>query len=431
MRGILNLAGRFIIPIIIVACLFAVLNQKWGKNHWKYTIISDGKGYYAYLPAVFIHGDLNLAFHDSIEKKYYDDHTKYEYRVPIHGVIINKYFAGVSVMQMPFFLIAHTITNITDGDADGYSKWYPRLMSLGALFWLAVGLIYLRKFLRLHKFRDELIALILFIFVFGTNLFYYTVTEPMMSHLYSFALVSVFLYYGKRWIETKSLRDANLTLLTLGMIVLVRPVNLLAALWLIYEADGIGNLIRLKTDYLRNGIKVVLGIVLFIFPPFVQMLIWKIQTGHWYVNSYLDEGFHFTEPHMIDFLFSYKKGMFVYLPITLVALFGLIHLYRKDIKRFATAFLFLFITIYILSSWWMWYYGGSFGTRVIIEYYPIFALLLATLISNSGKLKPYLITLSLILVLFCQFQTYQYRYELIHWSEMTAERYWSVFGKLP
>jgi hypothetical protein len=258
MRGFFNLAGRFIIPIIIGACLLAVLNQKWGKNQWRYTIISDGKGYYAYMPAVFIYGDLNLGFKDSIEAKYYDAHTTYEYRVPIHGVIINKYFAGVSVMQTPFFLIAHSITKTTDGEADGYSKWYPRLMNLGALFWLAAGLIYLRKFLRLHKFRDELIAMILFIFVFGTNLFYYAVTEPMMSHLYSFALVSVFLYYGKRWIETKSFRDANLTLLTLGMIVLVRPVNLLAALWLIYEADGIGNLIRLKTDYLRNGIKVML-----------------------------------------------------------------------------------------------------------------------------------------------------------------------------
>lgn len=431
MRLFLSLLSRFTIPIIIGFCLLAVLNQKWSKNQWKYTIISDGKGYYAYLPAVFIYGDLNLSFHDSIEKKYYDDHTKYEYRVPIHGVIINKYFAGVSVMQMPFFLIAHGITKISGGESDGYSMWYPRMMNIGALFWLAAGLIFLRRFLKLHKFKDELIAFTLFAFVFGTNLFYYTITEPMMSHLYSFALVSMFLYFGKQWVDKKEVRYANICALLLGMIILVRPVNALIGFWLIFEADGIGNLLRLKTEYLKSGYRALIGILLLILPVFIQLLIWKLQTGHWYVNSYLDEGFHFTEPHMINFLFSYKKGLFVYLPLTLLSLFGLIFFYKNDIKRFATAFVFLFSVIYILSSWWMWYYGGSFGTRVIIEYLPVFALLYVTLINNSGKLKPYLIGLTVLLILFCQFQTYQYRYELIHWSDMTAERYWSVFGKLP
>ena len=31
------------------------------------------------------------------------------------------------------------------------------------------------------------------------------------------------------------------------------------------------------------------------------------------------------------------------------------------------------------------------------------------------------------LIILCQIQTYQYRYTLIHWSDMTREKYWDVF----
>lgn len=66
-------------------------NLHSGKDNWKGIIESDGKGYYAYLPAIFIYNDLNFGFFDKIEKeKYYDEFRYYDYRSGANGKIINK-----------------------------------------------------------------------------------------------------------------------------------------------------------------------------------------------------------------------------------------------------------------------------------------------------------------------------------------------------
>lgn len=424
---------RFALPIIVLISFWASSNLRWSEQGRKYTIISDGKGYYGYLPAIFIYHDLNFRFFDSIEAKYYDEHVKYDYRQNIDGNMIDKYFAGVAVMQMPFFLAGHVTTLMSDQPSDGYSKWYVIWTCIGGIFWLTFGLFYLRKFLKLHGASDGQAAFILFVIYFGTNLFYYAIVEPAMSHVYSFALVSAFLYYGKKWIDTGNASSAFKCAVALGMIALVRPVNVLIVLWLMFEAGGIFRLWERMRELFSCVKYVLLSVAAVFIPMVIQLLIWKMQTGSWFVNSYGDEAFHFTQPHVLDFLFSYKKGMFVYVPLTFIALLGVVPMWKKDSGKALLAILFFVIVFYVLSSWWMWYYGGSFGTRVIVEYLPVFALMLWWLL-NGIKLRAVrisLISLIIALTLFCQFQTIQYRYHLIHWSEMTKEKYWDVFLKVP
>ena len=433
MRSVQHFLSRFCIPLIVLLTLWTTSNLKWSEQGRRYTIISDGKGYYGYLPAVFIYHDLSFSFFDTIEKQYYDEHTKYDYRAGEPGKPIDKYFCGVAVMQLPFFLAGHLVSLMSDQPADGYSKWYVIFIGIGAIFWLTIGLMYLRKFLHAHVAKEEQSAFILYVIFFGTNLFYYSIVEPCMSHLYSFSLVCMFLHYGKKWLETNNKSHAVKAAFIFGMIALVRPVNILIGFWLIYEAGGVMKLWKAKLNLMRSLPHVILSSIGILLPFFIQMIIWKIQTGSFFYNSYGEEAFHFTQPHMIDFLFSYKKGLFVYLPITLIALLGIGSLWKRDSGKALFIFVYLFAVIYILSCWWMWYYGGSFGTRVIIEYLPIFGLLLYFLLSNIKvrAVKMTVISLIVILTLFCQFQTWQYRYLIIHWSEMTSDKYWDAFGRIP
>ncbi len=425
--------SKLCIPLILLLCVWTSSNLKWSENGRRSVVISDGKGYYGYLPAVFVYHDLNFTWFDTIESKYYDENTFYDYRSGANGQTIDKYFCGVAVMQLPFFLAGHAVTLMSDQPADGFSKWYMIFTCLGAIFWLGIGLLYLRKFLTLHGANEGHSAFLLYVICFGTNLFYYTIIEPCMSHLYSFSLVCMFLYFGKKWIDGNDKTAALKAALAFGMIALVRPVNILIAIWLVYESGGLLPIWKRKLELLKSTKHLVLSAVFVLAPFFIQMIIWKIQTGNWFVNSYGEEAFHFTQPHVIDFLFSYKKGMFVYLPITLIALFGLIPLWKKESGKALIAFAFLAIVIYILSCWWMWYYGGSFGTRVIVEFLPVFALLLYHLLKGIKlqAVKIGVISLVVVLTLFCQFQTWQYRYYIIHWSEMTSEKYWDVFGTFP
>jgi hypothetical protein len=83
----------------------------------------------------------------------------------------------------------------------------------------------------------------------------------------------------------------------------------------------------------------------------------------------------------------------------------------------------------VLSSWWNWWYGGSFSGRVFVEYLPILVLPLAIFLGQVRNwwAKSLMVIALVIVVGLCQFQTYQYRYFIIHWENMTKEKYWEVF----
>ena len=79
----------------------------------------------------------------------------------------------------------------------------------------------------------------------------------------------------------------------------------------------------------------------------------------------------------------------------------------------------------------MWYYGGSFSSRVYVDYLAVFAIPLALLIQNSTKkFKTAWIVVIGALIVLCQIQSYQYRYYIIHYTDMTKTLYWDNFLKL-
>lgn len=275
-------------------------------------------------------------------------------------------------------------------------------------------------------------VIVLIVSVFATNLFYYSVVEPGMSHVYSFAMISAFLYYGQQYFIKPSNRLFMFMSIVLGTIILIRPVNILIVLSLPFIAIKFSLFKAGVVDVFRNRIATFFSIFLFLIILFIQLLIYKISTGHYFVYSYQEEGFHFLAPHIFDVLFSYKKGLFVYTPVFLFSLFGLVSLYKKSKYLFFSILIFLFTITYVLSSWWMWYYGGSFSSRVYVEYIPLFMILLGISLNNIKSLRTRVFYLFLLgfLVVMCQIQTYQYRYFDIHWVDMNKEKYWDVFMRI-
>ena len=61
------------------------------------------------------------------------------------------------------------------------------------LFYLIFGLFFLRKTLLLF-FSEFIASIVLVVLVVGTNLLYYSSSEPCMSHAYSFSLISIFIF---------------------------------------------------------------------------------------------------------------------------------------------------------------------------------------------------------------------------------------------
>jgi hypothetical protein len=425
----LNNIVLFLIASILLLC---ASNIQWSKNNWSAIIEADGKGYYAYLPATFIYNDLNFTFFDSIEKKYPNPRLYYDYRVGEKGREVNKYFAGTAIAMFPFFMSAHVTSMMTGFDADGYSKLYPIMINVAAIFYLILGLFYLKKILLHYNASNKQSAFIIVAITFATNLFYYAVCEPAMSHVYSFGFVTMFIHYALRFFAQPSSRIYFILCVLLGLIVLIRPVNGLTLLIIPFLAGNYKTLLS-GIQYLKmNFLNTTVGVLITIIIVFIQFLIYKIQTGNFFVDSYPSESFHFASPHIIDFLLSYKKGLFIYTPIVFISLFGAYYLFKKNKFQLYTLLGFIVVLVYVLSSWWNWWYGGSFATRVFVEYYAVVALLLLfayQALQQRWKRNIYS-AIIVITLLICQVQTYQYRYYVIHWEKMDKEHYWRVFLQL-
>lgn len=423
------------ISLLAIMLIMTVVssNLNWGDDNWKDIVEADGKGYYAYLPAVFIYHDLNFGFFEKIEMgKYYNKNIFYDYRSYSNDKTIDKYYSGTALTMMPFFLIAHALSHFSGNDTDGFSKLYMVFVSVAALFYLLLGLIFLNSSFNFFEIKEWQKSLILFASVFGTNLFYYTVSEPGMSHVYSFAFVSMFFYYSLKYFRTFNKKFVPALAIIAAIIILIRPVNGLIILIWPFAAGSFEQLKKGIVNILKYKKVLIISSFLFIGILSIQFIIYKISTGSFFVYSYTEEGFNFFDPHFIDILFSYRKGLFLYTPIFLLSFTGAIYLWKSHKFLFYSWFAFFIIVTYILSSWWNWYYGGSFSSRVYVEFIPLFMVLLAIALSKTKKksLKISLITAIVLLTLICQIQTYQYRYYQIHWSEMTKEKYWDVFLRI-
>lgn len=425
-KGKIKYYRLIIIGLILTVC---ASNIHWGGERWKDVITSDGKGYYAYLPALFIYKDLSFRFHDTIEKRYYGPNTYSEYRVQAMGKQVNKYTAGVALLQLPFFFSAHIVAMTTGDPMDGYSFPYQIAVNIAGIIYLLVGLYFLERWLWEEGIKRRTLLLSQLGLVFATPLFYYTVCEPAMSHCYSFAVISALCYQFSRFFRKQDSNDWLKVCLLIGMTVLIRPINgltILAAPFLAGTPVAFAQGLR----YLKsNPGKLLAGVVTGLAICALQPLLFYAQTGCWWIYTYGKEHLDLLQPHLSDFLFSYRKGFFLYTPFALLCLAGFIPL-RKRPFRSLTLAAFLLVVVYVLSSWSVWWYGGSFSQRAMIDYLPFFAFLMAVAVDGlSRMLKFGLLTLVFAALLLCQLQTYQYRYYLIHWEKMDKEHYWRVFLK--
>src|ERR1700752_1126682 len=213
------------VAVILTFCLVVIevhlnLARYNTDNVFKWDVV----GYYSYLPATFIDKDLKLSFITPKNEVTYNG-TKYGYVDDRHGNHILKYPMGMSVLLAPFFLIAHFLAEPLGYTQDGFSTIYQLLIEFSGLFYLLFGLLFLRKLL-LQFYSEKITAISLLLILFATNLFYYATVEPVMSHSYSFAVFSGFLFYAYEFHKKLTYKNALIAGFLFGLIVLIRPVNI-------------------------------------------------------------------------------------------------------------------------------------------------------------------------------------------------------------
>lgn len=422
----------YAIGFVMVVIAGMQLNQKnWRSD--KLIIYNDIISYYAYLPATFIYKDITLNF---IDKG--DGDGKYIFwpNITDDGKKVIKMSSGMSMMYAPFFFLGHFYALNSDTyEATGFSVPYRVALIIGSLFWLLIGLVFLRKVL-LRYFEENIAALTILIVVLGTNLLHYSTREPTMSHLYNFSLFAIFLWLTIKWFEKPTVKWSILIGLLTGLITVTRPNNsIIVFIFILY---GVYHLKSFKEKLLLfwrqkwNLLLIAFTATLLLLP---QLFYWKYVTGHWIYYSYGEnEKFFFNNPQIINGLFSYRKGWLVYTPVMTLALAGVFLLRGKLKNLFVPVLIFLLLNIYITFSWWSWWYGGSFGMRPMIDSYSILAIPLAAMTQFFYQqklwIKNFFFAVLLLLALNGFWGNIKYFKGSIHWDSMTKAAYWDSFGRV-
>jgi len=416
--------------IVVLISINSIMDTKLWKT--KQVIQSDVVSYYGYLPATFIYHDYTLQFVD----KYTGPHQFLLYpKVVSNGGRIFITSMGMSFLYAPFFFAADYYAQQSNFDAGGYSEPYQVSVIISTIFFFILGLFFLCKIL-LHFFNPYISALVVLITAIGSNLFYYATFEPGMSHLYSFSLITMFIWFTVKWFQNQKPINTILLGLLIGIISLVRPTNIIVALFFIfYDIKSWNDVINRVRFFLSKINHIILIAVLCFLVWLPQFLYWKSITGSFLFYSYGDENnFFFNNPQIINGLFSYRNGWLVYSPAMIFSVLGIFFLWKtlKELRLALTAIFFVFI--YVIFSWWCWWYGGSFGNRAMIDIYGLLALSMGGFFTyiNSLKFKwinyP-VIFLALFLTIVNIHHINKRRNFSIHYDSMTKEAFWDSYLK--
>jgi hypothetical protein len=357
-----------------------------GHTEWP-PIKLDGEGYYSYLPATVIYKSFDFS---SVEKSRFNE--KFPDWTGIRpnketGRLHNQYPMGVAILISPLFLVAHVIALFSKSfNADGYSLVYQISILAASCFYYLLGTYFLAKYL--SKFFKESIVFLTIVFItFGTSLFHYTTLDSAYSHIYSYCFVSLLLYLTEKFWQEPTVKYSLILGGVIGVLFLIRNYNvLLASFFFLYP---LGNGLKEKVRSNAKLLALVAGTVFItIFP---QLIVWKVNAGSFFVYSYMDQktegaSFNWLSPHIIDIFSSIKAGVFIWSPVLLMGLIGLLFCLRGSLKKVAgLSLLNIGVSTYIMASFWAWHFGEGYGHRGFVDLYPFFAIGVAAFFSQFER----------------------------------------------
>lgn len=417
-----------LILFFVFSLLYAgkLRNVQLEYNRGNHVIHEDAFGYYLILPALFIHRDLEFGFLESMR------HSGYVPPVvnsTENGEQVCKYYSGVALLQLPFFLGAW-ITAPDTGKLSGFEPHFHRFILIASAFYLLWGM-YLLTLILVRSGLPPLVAgLTPFAVLFGTNLYAYATYDPAYSHVYSFFALMLFIYFLTRYREKQVFSNAMLSGLAFGLIAIIRPLNGVAILFVpvILQAPVLRSVFKDKFRNLPGFGFTAAGILS------IQSIIWYLQTGRLYVYPYGDEKLNLLQPRISELIFSFDCGWAIYtpLPFLLLCISLILLVIQGKYRKAAFSFIAAFSILYLLSCWYYLHYGCTVGCRPVTEFYGPLAVLAGSACGPFLKKLSFSIPLAVLVSAFIAHNMLvqkQFFDHIINWCDMDKERYKMVFLK--
>ncbi len=415
----LNKYSLSILAVLLVLASYVLLWKNQPHTPVNF-VVGDAGDYYSYLISIFINHNLE------------NQSATDWYILKAGSGTINVHPIGESILLIPFFFVGYVLAFCMGSPLSGVSAPFQASLSLAAIVYVLVGLYFLKKLLIVNGHSVKTSLLIITLVLFGTNVFNYTIFEAAMSHVYSFALISLFLFFSHQYVANLSTKNLYLSFLTLGIITLVRPNNVLILFSVFFWMKNWEHFkqVALKTFQSKHF---YLAVVLTLSIAAIQNAVWFYQSHQWFHQTYKADGFYWTNPQIFKMLFGFDNGFFIYTPLCFVFLLGFILLYKRQRFAFWSGIIFLSGLVYFFASYWAYTYFDGLGIRVLVDYYALFAIIGAKVtdaILNSKlatvSTSPLIIFLVIVNLVYC----YQNNRSIILRSGMNFEQWKYTFLKI-
>lgn len=413
-----RLIERSLFLFVFVTCLL----NGWaihGSNPYEYLREGgDALGYYQWLPGAIIERDV-----DEMYWGYWLDSGRW----------LSLFTFGVALLQLPFFLLGHMSACWFGYPMDGFSAPYGVWQLVGSACYTGGGLVL--AFRLAKRYAGRVAALLSALTLFGaSNLFYYAVRQPNMSHIYSFFLIGLFVYCTVRLLDSAADRGPRavhgaLFILSGALLVLVRQLNAVLFLVPFFMVLGSpGGVAGFVSTLFRHRAWTIAALAIAILPWALQLAYWHHITGDWLTFTYGKKGEHFEFDKMVPgmVLTSVRNGWWVYSPIMIpVCITLMVHAWRGTAPARAISVVLILVWL-LYSAWWCWWLGGSFGIRAFVDLYALLAIPMAWMFRSLMDRPVFTrMVAATVLVLFIRLNVGFT--ELYHWGWSGLDWTWQRF----
>jgi hypothetical protein len=282
---------------------------------------------------------------------------------------------------------------------DGFSKPYLAAVAYGSAVYgfLAVVLALLgARRLGLNAFAGALAIWL------GTPLLFYMYVAPPFSHAGSAFAVALFTYVWLRVRHDWSTRGLAALGAAAALMTMVREQDAFFAVGAALDF-GLWAVRRPNSQSLKpKAQSLIAAAAAFaaVFAP--QAATYLVLNGHLGPHSSVGRKMNWISPHALEVLFSPEHGFFVWTPLALIALAGLLFLYVAAGTRNSQAALCLIVMallqIYVGGSVESWTVAGAFGQRRFIALTAAMVIGYSALAATSGRARPWLTVVTLLAV---------------------------------
>lgn len=412
--------AQWLLFLFISVCSLYGIWQVHGHDPYEFLRHgNDTLGYYQWLPAYFIDGDMR---------------TMYWAHALGNGVSLSMFTLGVAVLEAPFFLLGHWAAWAFGYTQDGFTAPYGVSMMVGCAMYAGIGSVFTFRLAR--RFSSTLPALLAVLVLFGaTNLFRYCVYEPTMSHLFSWMLITVYAWCGLRILDGPRPLHVFVLVSTGLLVLLIRQTNAFSLLFPLLVVGSWDGLKRFFSHLFQHPWALAAGVLIGLVPWVLQMIYWHSITGDLITFTYgkKEEHFHWDKLALGLVLFSFRNGWLVYSPFFMAVLAMLFRRAWQGVRPARTIVFLTLSCLIVYSAWWCWWLGSGFGHRGFVDLYGLLAIPTAWLMGAVMQ-RPFALRLALtvgiallIQLNFALTDRYDWWWSSEAW---TWQRFWEQVGAI-